>query len=197
MKLKVNNRHLQFFHNRYLTFLDYDGNLLRKQLLHCSVSKDLAHGHTFFTESTYDECYDFRKEGEFTHRTHLYYLEYRYEVSGGGGRCYGDFITITCVYQVKNINFTLTWYRERLHEKELSMYLFLQLANLLANFFTLQVIIVTCIFHWILVKQLFLQYIIYYIYFIYKYGYDTVGSYVIVICFYMKNYPKTQLGHPT
>ena len=36
MKLKVKNKHVEFFRNMYLTFLEYDGNLLRRQLFGCT-----------------------------------------------------------------------------------------------------------------------------------------------------------------
>lgn len=35
MKLKVKNKHIEYFHNLYLTFLEYDGNLLRRELFGC------------------------------------------------------------------------------------------------------------------------------------------------------------------
>ena len=35
MKLKVKNKHVEFFRNMYLTFLEYDGNLLRRELFGC------------------------------------------------------------------------------------------------------------------------------------------------------------------
>ena len=35
-KLRVKNRHLEFFRNLYLTFVRYDGNLLRRELIGCS-----------------------------------------------------------------------------------------------------------------------------------------------------------------
>lgn len=38
-KLKVKNKHVEFFRNLYLTFLEYDGNLLRRELIGCNNSK--------------------------------------------------------------------------------------------------------------------------------------------------------------
>ena len=40
MKLKVKNKHIEFFRNLYLTFLEYDGNLLRRELFGCGVPKN-------------------------------------------------------------------------------------------------------------------------------------------------------------
>lgn len=38
-KLKVKNKHVEFFRNLYLTFLEYDGNLLRRELFSCNVTR--------------------------------------------------------------------------------------------------------------------------------------------------------------
>nr|KAG5699408.1 hypothetical protein BaRGS_016254 [Batillaria attramentaria] len=83
MKLKVKNKHVEFFRNMYLTFLEYDGNLLRRELFGCSSSEDTAHGQDLLGELTEDDdCYDFRRERELVHRTHLYYMDYHYEPEG-------------------------------------------------------------------------------------------------------------------
>ena len=37
-KLKVKNKHVEFFRNLYLTFLEYDGNLLRRELFGCGTT---------------------------------------------------------------------------------------------------------------------------------------------------------------
>ena len=37
LKLKVKNKHIEFFRNLYLTFLEYDGNLLRRELFGCGL----------------------------------------------------------------------------------------------------------------------------------------------------------------
>ncbi|CAG2161830.1 unnamed protein product [Oppiella nova] len=87
-KLKVKNKHLEFFRNLYLTFLEYDGNLLRRELIGCNNSKENA----IYSESTSlinqldedDPCYEFRRSRVTQHRTHLYYIEYDYEPSPEG-----------------------------------------------------------------------------------------------------------------
>lgn len=38
-KLKVKTNHVEFFRNLYLTFLEYDGNLLRRKLFGCDGNK--------------------------------------------------------------------------------------------------------------------------------------------------------------
>lgn len=39
-KLRVKNKHVEFFRNLYLTFLEYDGNLLRRELFGCPSKAD-------------------------------------------------------------------------------------------------------------------------------------------------------------
>uniref|UniRef100_A0A8C6KLA9 LARGE xylosyl- and glucuronyltransferase 1 n=1 Tax=Nothobranchius furzeri TaxID=105023 RepID=A0A8C6KLA9_NOTFU len=39
-KLRVKNKHVEFFRNLYLTFLEYDGNLLRRELFGCPSEAD-------------------------------------------------------------------------------------------------------------------------------------------------------------
>ncbi|CAG5128262.1 unnamed protein product, partial [Candidula unifasciata] len=78
MKLKVKNKHVEFFRNMYLTFLEYDGNLLRKELLGCSNNTSNQTQEVVLSDHTEDDdCYDFRAERELVHRTHLYYLDYQ------------------------------------------------------------------------------------------------------------------------
>ncbi len=36
----MKNKHIEFFRNLYLTFLEYDGNLLRRELFGCGVPKN-------------------------------------------------------------------------------------------------------------------------------------------------------------
>ncbi|CAN7938798.1 unnamed protein product [Ixodes hexagonus] len=90
-KLKVKNKHVEFFRNLYLTFLEYDGNLLRRELIGCNGSTSSSAGahasHLQDALSLLDEddpCYDFRRARVAQHRTHLYYVEYDYEPSPEG-----------------------------------------------------------------------------------------------------------------
>lgn len=43
-KLRVKNKHVEFFRNLYLTFLEYDGNLLRRELFGCASLPGLSSG---------------------------------------------------------------------------------------------------------------------------------------------------------
>ncbi|XP_005089411.2 LARGE xylosyl- and glucuronyltransferase 1 [Aplysia californica] len=84
MKLKVKNKHVEFFRNMYLTFLEYDGNLLRRELFGCSNGTSNQTQDVVLSDHTEDDdCYDFRSERELVHRTHLYYLDYADTGSGG------------------------------------------------------------------------------------------------------------------
>lgn len=44
-KLRVKNKHVEFFRNLYLTFLEYDGNLLRRELFGCPSEADVNSEH--------------------------------------------------------------------------------------------------------------------------------------------------------
>ncbi|KAI1882188.1 hypothetical protein AGOR_G00248120 [Albula goreensis] len=81
-KLRVKNKHVEFFRNLYLTFLEYDGNLLRRELFGCPSETDHNSENLQKTLSELDEddpCYEFRRERLTVHRTHLYFLHYEYE----------------------------------------------------------------------------------------------------------------------
>uniref|UniRef100_A0A8C4ECF9 Glycosyltransferase-like protein LARGE2 n=1 Tax=Dicentrarchus labrax TaxID=13489 RepID=A0A8C4ECF9_DICLA len=81
-KLRVKNKHVEFFRNLYLTFLEYDGNLLRRELFGCPSQSfvvcvpQLQAALEELDED--DQCYDFRRERLTVHRVHLYFLQYEY-----------------------------------------------------------------------------------------------------------------------
>lgn len=86
-KLRVKNKHVEFFRNLYLTFLEYDGNLLRRELFGCpsqasSESTQLQGALEDLDED--DQCYDFRRERITLHRVHLYFLQYEYTPTSDG-----------------------------------------------------------------------------------------------------------------
>ncbi|XP_030845045.1 LARGE xylosyl- and glucuronyltransferase 1-like [Strongylocentrotus purpuratus] len=77
-KLRVKNKHVEFFRNLYLTFLEYDGNLLRRELFGCTDGKANNTLHEKLSSlDEDDQCYEFRREQLLMHRTHLYYLDYQ------------------------------------------------------------------------------------------------------------------------
>ncbi|XP_041790471.1 LARGE xylosyl- and glucuronyltransferase 2 [Chelmon rostratus] len=80
-KLRVKNKHVEFFRNLYLTFLEYDGNLLRRELFGCpsQASPESVQLQAALEElDEDDQCYDFRRERLTVHRVHLYFLQYEY-----------------------------------------------------------------------------------------------------------------------
>ncbi|KAJ8340527.1 hypothetical protein SKAU_G00351600 [Synaphobranchus kaupii] len=80
-KLRVKNKHVEFFRNLYLTFLEYDGNLLRRELFGCpsqSSSESVRLQGALEELDEDDQCYDFRRERITVHRMHLYFLQYEY-----------------------------------------------------------------------------------------------------------------------
>nr|XP_032805235.1 LARGE xylosyl- and glucuronyltransferase 1-like [Petromyzon marinus]XP_032805236.1 LARGE xylosyl- and glucuronyltransferase 1-like [Petromyzon marinus]XP_032805237.1 LARGE xylosyl- and glucuronyltransferase 1-like [Petromyzon marinus]XP_032805239.1 LARGE xylosyl- and glucuronyltransferase 1-like [Petromyzon marinus] len=86
-KLRVKNKHVEFFRNLYLTFLEYDGNLLRRELFGCASDGDAESEALQKKLSELDEddlCYDFRRERLTVHRTHLYFLHHEYVPSADG-----------------------------------------------------------------------------------------------------------------
>ncbi|NXE11090.1 LARG2 glucuronyltransferase, partial [Lophotis ruficrista] len=80
-KLRVKNKHVEFFRNLYLTFLEYDGNLLRRELFGCASlpsppSDKLQQALEELDED--DPCYDFRRQHLTQHRVHLFFLQYEF-----------------------------------------------------------------------------------------------------------------------
>lgn len=83
-KLKVKNKHVEFFRNLYLTFLEYDGYLLRRELFSCNISRTTHKQRELSKLNEEDPCYDFRRACLNNFRTHLYFLHYDYEPSPEG-----------------------------------------------------------------------------------------------------------------
>ncbi|XP_041753877.2 LARGE xylosyl- and glucuronyltransferase 2 [Coregonus clupeaformis] len=84
-KLRVKNKHVEFFRNLYLTFLEYDGNLLRRELFGCpsqATSESVRLQEALEELDEEDQCYDFRRERITVHRVHLYFLQYEYTPTG-------------------------------------------------------------------------------------------------------------------
>nr|XP_060619909.1 xylosyl- and glucuronyltransferase LARGE2 [Anolis sagrei ordinatus]XP_060619918.1 xylosyl- and glucuronyltransferase LARGE2 [Anolis sagrei ordinatus]XP_060619927.1 xylosyl- and glucuronyltransferase LARGE2 [Anolis sagrei ordinatus]XP_060619937.1 xylosyl- and glucuronyltransferase LARGE2 [Anolis sagrei ordinatus] len=83
-KLRVKNKHVEFFRNLYLTFLEYDGNLLRRELFGCASLPSLTSGQLQQALEELDEddpCYDFRRQSLIQHRVHLFFLQYDFPAS--------------------------------------------------------------------------------------------------------------------
>ncbi|RMC00343.1 hypothetical protein DUI87_22951 [Hirundo rustica rustica] len=80
-KLRVKNKHVEFFRNLYLTFLEYDGNLLRRELFGCASPPSPPRDQLQQALEELDEddpCYDFRQQHLMQHRIHLFFLQYEF-----------------------------------------------------------------------------------------------------------------------
>ncbi|KAK3102055.1 hypothetical protein FSP39_008413 [Pinctada imbricata] len=78
-KYNVKHQRIGYFRNLHQMFLEYDGNLLKREISWCNTtgSQSSQNNKINLTEiNTDDECYDFRIERILEHRTHLYYLDY-------------------------------------------------------------------------------------------------------------------------
>lgn len=86
-KQLVKNKYEEFFRNLYLTFLEYDGNFLRRWIFSCDENDTKLNNTTDGARQqpsdksagnvdSEDACYEFKQEQDLTHRTHLYYLDY-------------------------------------------------------------------------------------------------------------------------
>ncbi|XP_073514952.1 xylosyl- and glucuronyltransferase LARGE2 isoform X2 [Phyllobates terribilis] len=74
-KLRVKNKHVELFRTLYLTFLEYDGSLLRRELIGCPSDKEQEEVLDQLDEE--DICYDFRRERLASHRVHLSFLPHQ------------------------------------------------------------------------------------------------------------------------
>merc|ERR1712223_1068586 len=82
-KLNVKNRNVEYFRNHFLTFLQYDGNLLRRELFDCNSSSTAVPLHKETKDDKEnsedvqdDKCYELEKARDRVYRTHPFYLDY-------------------------------------------------------------------------------------------------------------------------
>uniref|UniRef100_A0A2K6EF84 LARGE xylosyl- and glucuronyltransferase 2 n=1 Tax=Propithecus coquereli TaxID=379532 RepID=A0A2K6EF84_PROCO len=74
-KLRVKNKHVEFFRNFYLTFMEYDGNLLRRELFGCpSQALPGAEQQALAQLDEEDTCFEFRQQQLTVHRVHITFL---------------------------------------------------------------------------------------------------------------------------
>ncbi|XP_040836269.1 LARGE xylosyl- and glucuronyltransferase 2 isoform X3 [Ochotona curzoniae] len=76
-KLQVKNKHAGFFRNFHLSFLEYDGNLLRRELFGCPSppppgAEQLQQALAQLDEE--DPCFEFRQQQLTVHRVHITFL---------------------------------------------------------------------------------------------------------------------------
>ena len=72
-KINSDNRDIDFFRNLHLTFLQYDGNLLRRELYNCKETEQEEQDQET-VQATPDPCHSFRASGRTLYRSHLYFL---------------------------------------------------------------------------------------------------------------------------
>ncbi|XP_064432627.1 xylosyl- and glucuronyltransferase LARGE2 isoform X4 [Mirounga angustirostris] len=76
-KLRVKNKHVEYFRNLYLTFLEYDGNLLRRELFGCPSPPPAGAEQVQRALAQLDEedaCFEFRQQRLTVHRVHVTFL---------------------------------------------------------------------------------------------------------------------------
>ncbi|KAM4848742.1 xylosyl- and glucuronyltransferase LARGE2 isoform 2-T2 [Urocitellus parryii] len=79
-KVRVKNKHAGSFRNFYLTFLGYDGNLLRRELFGCPSqtlpeAEQLQRALAQLDEE--DACFEFRQQQLTVHRVHITFLPHK------------------------------------------------------------------------------------------------------------------------
>ena len=86
-KLEVKNKNVEYFRAHYITFIQYDGNLLRRELFDCNAtSQVIAEPETeekHVEERTLD-CYELERASLRSYRTHPFFLEVEEDINGGG-----------------------------------------------------------------------------------------------------------------
>nr|XP_005907665.2 PREDICTED: glycosyltransferase-like protein LARGE2 [Bos mutus] len=77
-KLRVKNKHVESFRNLYLTFLEYDGNLLRRELFGCPCPPPPgAEQQALAQLEEQDACFEFRQQQLTVHRVHITFLPHK------------------------------------------------------------------------------------------------------------------------
>ncbi|XP_045433806.1 LARGE xylosyl- and glucuronyltransferase 2 isoform X5 [Pipistrellus kuhlii] len=79
-KLRVKNKHVEFFRNLYLTFLEHDGNLLRRELFGCPSPRPPEAERLQQALAQLDEedaCFEFRQQQLTVHRVHITFLPHQ------------------------------------------------------------------------------------------------------------------------
>eukprot|EP00095_Tigriopus_kingsejongensis_P005592 snap_masked-scaffold12_size759060-processed-gene-6.2 protein:Tk05592 transcript:snap_masked-scaffold12_size759060-processed-gene-6.2-mRNA-1 annotation:"glycosyltransferase-like protein large2" len=83
-KLNVQHKNAEYFRNQFLTFQQYDGSLLRRELYGCKgklakkPNEDAKLRQKLLLETMDDDpiCYEMTKASTLTYRTHVYFLDY-------------------------------------------------------------------------------------------------------------------------
>ncbi|XP_075401946.1 xylosyl- and glucuronyltransferase LARGE2 [Tenrec ecaudatus] len=78
-KFRVKNKHVEFFRNLHLTFLEYDGNLLRRELFGCPSQPPPQAEQLQLALAQLDEdaaCFEFQQQRLTVARVHLTFLPF-------------------------------------------------------------------------------------------------------------------------
>ena len=85
-KLDVKNRNVEYFRNHYITFIQYDANLLRRELFDCNTTKTMTKAETkSITDQELDkhlvkednvDCYELERAKQRIYRTHPFFLDF-------------------------------------------------------------------------------------------------------------------------
>ena len=75
-KLNVQNKDVEHFRNLYKTFVQFDGNLLRHDLINCQNKTDAIKKDSSSVVQAEDGCYELKQAGATVYRTHPYFLPY-------------------------------------------------------------------------------------------------------------------------
>eukprot|EP00795_Rhopilema_esculentum_P011669 gene11669-21919_t len=78
-KSSVQQKHVEFFRNMYLTFLQYDGNLLRRELFYCDIGDQKQDEKETKNIADDDPCHDYYLEQQLVRRVHLYFLDFNFQ----------------------------------------------------------------------------------------------------------------------
>lgn len=76
-KMNVENNHGAYFRNMYESFFEYNGNLLRHELITCSSTESTRSDQDMAVHKSsenHDPCILFRTEASLKHRTHPFFL---------------------------------------------------------------------------------------------------------------------------
>ena len=87
-KIHSDNRHIGFFRNIHLTFLQYDGNLLRRELHNCrekETGEEDEGAGAGAGDLVADPCLSFRASGSTLYRSHIHFLPFCPPSNSSGG----------------------------------------------------------------------------------------------------------------
>ena len=91
-KVESENKHISYFRNLYLTFLNYDGNLLRRELYNCHQEDGDSHGEGEGEGDSEGPCSELNGNRTRVYRTHLSFIP---NCLGEGEENHKDSVTLS------------------------------------------------------------------------------------------------------